>query len=78
LRVIFNGRCQSGCLDLDATEMLVRSAMHQAGAAALSQLLHFAPPAADRRFIACVCGQQAEYRELRSKPLLTAVGPVHV
>jgi len=78
LRVIFNGRRQSGCLDLEATEMLVRSAMHQAGAAALSQLLRFAPPAADRRSIACVCGQQAEYRELRSKPVLTAVGQVDV
>lgn len=78
MRVIFNGRRQSGCLDLEATEMLVRSAMHQAGAAALSQLLRFAPPTVDRRSIACVCGHQAEYRELRSKPVLTAVGQVDV
>jgi hypothetical protein len=32
LRVIFNGRRQSGRLDLEATEMVVRSVMHQAGA----------------------------------------------
>jgi hypothetical protein len=78
LRVIFNGRRQSGCLDLEATEMLVRSAMHRAGAAALSQLLRFAPPATERRSIACDCGQRAEYRELRSKPVLCAVGEVEV
>jgi hypothetical protein len=65
-------------LDLEATEMLVRSAMHQAGAAALTQLLRFTPPAADRRTIPCGCGQQADYRELRSKPVLTAVGQVDV
>lgn len=44
LRVIFNGRRKTGCLDLDAIEMAVRSALHQAGAAVLSKLLQFAPP----------------------------------
>jgi hypothetical protein len=58
--------------------MVVRSAMHQAGAAALTQLLQFAVPAADQRTISCSCGQQAHYRELRSKPVLTAVGKVEV
>jgi len=52
--------------------------MHQAGAAALSRLLQFAAPPAEKRSIACSCGQQAHYRELRSKPVLTAVGPVEV
>jgi len=28
--------------------------------------------------LACACGQQAHYREQRSKPVLTAVGPVEV
>src|ERR1039458_5168826 len=32
LRVILNGRRQTGHLELEATEMLVRSAMHHAGA----------------------------------------------
>ena len=41
LRVIFNGRRKTGCLDLEAIEMAVRSALHQAGAAALSKLLQF-------------------------------------
>jgi hypothetical protein len=58
--------------------MAVRSAMHQAGAAALTELLHFPTPAADQRTLPCDCGQQAQYRELRSKPVLTAVGKVEV
>ncbi len=58
--------------------MAVRSAMHQAGAAALSQLLQFAAPDASQRTLPCSCGQQAQYRELRSKQVLTAVGKVEV
>jgi len=58
--------------------MVVRSAMHQAGAAALTELLHFPTPAADQTTLPCGCGQQARYRELRSKPVLTAVGKVQV
>ena len=58
--------------------MLVRSAMHQAGAAALSELLRFPIPSADQRTLPCDCGQQAHYRELRSKLVLTAVGQVEV
>lgn len=63
---------KTGHLDLEAVEMLVRSAMHQAGATALTELLRF--PAPDERAIPCPCGQQARYRELRSKTVLTAVG----
>jgi hypothetical protein len=63
---------------LEAVEMAVRSAMHRAGAAALTALLQFAAPAADRRILPCTCGHQACYRELRSKPVLTAVGQVKV
>jgi len=58
--------------------MAMRSAMHQAGAAALSLLLQFPAPSADQRMVACACGRQAPYRELRSKPVLTAVGRVKV
>ena len=78
MRVIFNARRKTGRLDLEAIEMAVRSAMHQAGAAALTQLLQFAAPAADQRTLACSCGQQAHYRELRAKSLLTAVGKAEV
>ena len=54
--------------------MAVRAAMHQAGASALQQLLCFAEPLPERRRIPCGCGQQASYRGLRTKPILTAVG----
>ncbi len=78
LRVIFQERRKTGSLDLEAIEVAVRSAMHRAGAAALSQLLQFAAPAIDRRTIPCSCGHRAQYRELRSKRVLTAVGKVEV
>jgi uncharacterized protein UPF0236 len=65
-------------LDLEAIEMAVRSAMHQAGAKALSQLLRFATPAANQRTILCACGNPAPYRELRAKPVLSVVGQVEV
>ena len=58
--------------------MAVRSAMHQAGATALSELLQFPAPAAEQRTLPCACGHRAHYRELRSKPVLTAVGKVEV
>ena len=76
--MIFNGRRKTGRLDLEAIEMVVRSAMHQAGAAALTELLQFAVPAADQRTLACPCGHQARYRELRSRPVLTVVGQVEL
>ena len=78
MRIIFNGRRQSGSVDLEATEMVVRSVMHLAGASVLTRLLCFASPAVDQRTIACACGRQAQYRELRSKPVLTVVGKVEV
>ena len=54
--------------------MAVRSAMHHAGATALSKLLQFPVPTAEQRSLACPCGHSAGYLELRSKPVLTAVG----
>ena len=58
--------------------MAVRTAMHQAGASALTELLRFPVPARGQRTLPCSCGHQAHYRELRSKPVLTAVGEVEV
>ena len=76
--MIFQDRRKTGRLDLEAIETAVRSAMHRAGAAALSELLQFPAPAGEQRSILCGCGQQAHYRELRTKPVLTAVGTVNV
>jgi hypothetical protein len=76
--VIFQERRKTGRLDLEATEMALRSALHHAGATALSKLLQFPVPAAEQRSIPCTCGQQAGYLEMRSKPVLTALGEVTV
>lgn len=67
---------KAGHLDLEAVEMLVRSAMHHAGATALTELLRF--PVPDKRTLPCSCAQQARYRELRSKTVLTVLGTVEV
>jgi len=56
--------------------MAIRAALHQAGAAALSQLLQSEPPGPEQREIPCPCGQKAHYREMRSRRVLTVVGEV--
>lgn len=56
----------------------MRSALHRAGAAALSQLLQFPAPTDERRTVACPCGQRAHYHQMRTKPVLTALGPAQV
>ncbi len=58
--------------------MVARAAGHRVGAVVLTELLQFPIPAADQRTVPCACGHTAHYRELRSKPLLTAVGQVEV
>jgi hypothetical protein len=65
-------------MDLEAVEMALRSALHRAGATALSELLRLPAPTAEARTVPCRCGRQAAYRELRRKPVLTAVGKVEV
>jgi hypothetical protein len=78
LHVLFNGRRKTRHLDLEASEMMMRSAMHRVGAAGLTQLLRFPVPPAEQRTAPCSCGHPAHYRELRSKPVLTAIGRVEV
>lgn len=65
-------------MDLEAVEMGLRAALHQAGAVALSHLLQFSEPAPDQRELPCPCGHKARYRELRSRTLLTALGQVQL
>ena len=78
MRVTFQDRRKTGRLDLEATEMAVPSALHRAGARALSPLLQFSPPTEERGRVACPCGQQAHYHELPTQAVLTALGPVQV
>ena len=75
---VFAERRNRGGIDLEAVEMAIRSALHCAGAATLSQLLHYSPPAVNQRRLPCVCGQQAQYVELRTKQVLTALGPIRI
>jgi hypothetical protein len=56
--------------------MAIRATMHQAGAAGLTQLLTEEPP--PQRHLPCACGGTADYEELRSKQVLTAVGPARM
>ena len=76
--MVFQGRRKTGHLDLEALETIVRSAMHRAGAAALGEVLRFPVPTTEQRSLPCACGQQAYYRELRARAVLTAVGTVIV
>jgi hypothetical protein len=78
LQVLFNGRRKTGHVDLEAIEMMTRSAMHRVGAAGITELLRFPVPPAEQRTAPCSCGHTAHYQELRSKPVLTAVGRVEV
>jgi hypothetical protein len=59
-------------------EMALRSGLHHAGAAALTELLQFAPPSSEGRSLPCGCGHRAHYLEIRSRPVLSAVGQVRV
>ena len=56
--------------------MAMRSAMHRAGAAALSRLLSMdgGHPAQ----LDCACGQTARYHDTRPKQLLTVLGPLEL
>lgn len=74
LHVLFNGRRKTGHLDLEAIETGMRLAMHRVGAVAITELLQFPVPPAEQRTLPCSCGHTADYRELRSKPVLTMVG----
>ena len=78
LQVIWQDRHKNGRLDLEAMEVAMRSAMHQAGAVALSELLQCDPPGPDQLTVACSCGHTARYRELRCRRIVTAVGEVEL
>ena len=78
LRLVFEDQRKTGRLDLEAVEMAMRAAMHRAGASALSRLLRSDPPGQDEREVPCPCGHKADYREMRGRRVLTAVGEVEL
>jgi hypothetical protein len=71
---IFAQRQNSGSTDLEAIESALRTALHQAGAKALNELLQFDAPAPEQHKLPCPCGHEAQYQRLRSRPVLTVVG----
>ena len=75
---LFAERRNRGHTDLKAVETAMRTALHQAGSAALTELLQYEAPAPDQHQLPCPCGHHAQYRGLRSKPVLTVVGPAQV
>ena len=44
----------------------------------MSELLQYTTPALDQRRLPCPCGHHAQYQELRSKPVLTVLGPAQL
>jgi hypothetical protein len=75
---IFAERRHGGQMDLEAVENAFRTALHQAGAAGLSELLQYEAPAPQQRQLPCTCGHHAQYQALRSKPILTVLGSARV
>jgi hypothetical protein len=76
LGLVFAQQRKSGRLDLEAIEMAMRAAMHRAGAGGLEQLLEMSPPV--ERAVACGCGQQAHFHEMRPKHIVTALGRIRI
>jgi len=74
--VIFAERHKTGGLDLEAVEMALRTALHAAGAAGLSELLRLPSPA--QPCLPCPCGSRARFKGLRTKPLFTVLGPAEL
>lgn len=71
---IFAQRHKTGDMDLQAVELALCASLHHARTTALTALLAFDRPSWEQRQLPCTCGHTARYVELRSKPVLTAVG----
>jgi len=75
---IFAERRSRGRTDLEAIESALRRVLHEAGSAALSELLRCQTPTAEQHRLPCPCGHHAQYQGLRSKAVLTVVGRARV
>ncbi len=67
---------QARHVDLEAWETALRAAVLSAGAKALGQLLEGVGCGRQDKPVICDCGVRMESRGLRSKPLLSILGPV--
>ena len=73
---IFAERRRTGGLDIEAVELAWRTALHAAGAAALTELLR--DPGPVQASVPCPCGGTARYKDMRRKPILTVLGPAQM
>ena len=74
--MVFADWRKQGRVDLEALEMATRSAMHRAGASVIEQLLNAcAPPEPE---VACGCGGQARFHQMRPKQIVTALGEIRI
>jgi hypothetical protein len=73
---IFAERRKTGALDVEAVELALRTALHAAGAAGLTELLQAAGPL--QANVVCPCGGKARYKDMRPKPIVTVLGPAHM
>ena len=64
---------KAGELDIEAVELALRTALHSAGAAGLTELLR--QPGPVQTSVPWACGGQARYKDVRLKPILTVLGP---
>jgi hypothetical protein len=62
---------------LEAVETATRAAMHRAGATVLKELLDKSGSEVARE-VACPCGQQARFHEMRPKQILTVLGRIYI
>ena len=74
--MIFAERHKTGGLDLEAVEMALLTALHAAGAAGLTELLRLPSPA--QPSLPCPCGSKAHFKGMRTKPLVTVLGPAEL
>ncbi len=70
-------RQESG-LDLEASEMAIRTAMHEAGAVLLEKLLNSGARGYQRAGVKCAEGHGATFVDYRSKEITTVVGTVEL
>ncbi len=76
MRLILAERDRTGRLDLEQVEIGLRAALHRGGAAGLSHLLDQLPP--EQRKRPCSCGQTARYIAMRTRRIVTVLGPVDI
>ena len=65
----------AGSLDLEASELAIRAAMHEVGGVLLAKLLN-SDPGASRTAVKCRAGHVATFVDYRSKEITTVVGQV--